>query len=92
VNFEEFHKQLAATPVSFRHRLQEYLWNPTERNACYINGYISALEDARLFKTADTASYWLAVVGKTERMPDLSEKLLAEMGNQQRMLPLLPVV
>lgn len=80
MNFEEFHKQLADAPLSFRRRLRDYLRHPTERNACYTTGYVAALEDARLFKT-DATSYWLAVIGRTECTPDLSEKLLAEMDN-----------
>jgi len=81
MNFNEFHKQLAAAPLSFRRKLREYLCNPTERNAYYIAGYIAALEDTHLFKTEDAAKYWLAVIGRTERMPDVSEKLIAEMDS-----------
>ena len=81
MDFEEFHKQLADAPISFRRKLQEYLRTPTERNACYITGYIAALEDMRLFKDGDTVRYWLAVIGRTECTPDLSKKLLAEMDN-----------
>ncbi len=81
MNANEFHKQLADAPLSFRRRLQDYLRYPTERNACYFTGYIAALEDAHLFKTEDAASYWLAVIGRTECTLDLREKLLAEMDN-----------
>ena len=81
MNFDEFHKQLADTPLSFRRKLRDYLRRPTERNACYIAGYVAALGDARLFKTEDAANYWLAVIGRTERMPDVGEKLIAEMDS-----------
>ena len=81
MDFEEFHKQLADAPISFRRKLRDYLRHPTERNACYTAGYVAALEDAHLFKTEDAASYWLAVIGRTECTLDLSEKLLAEMDN-----------
>ena len=83
MNFAEFHKQLAAAPLRFRRKLREYLRTPTERNACYIAGYIAALEDAHLFKTEGAARYWLAVIGRTECTPDLSKKLLAELEKAQ---------
>lgn len=50
MDLKEFHIQLAAAPVSFRHKLRDYLRHPTERNACYITGYVAALKDMRLFK------------------------------------------
>lgn len=81
MNFEEFHKQLADAPLSFRRRLRDYLRHPTERNACYITGYVAALEDARLFKTDDAARYWLAFIGRTEGNGALGCDLLAEMDN-----------
>lgn len=46
MDFEEFHKQLADAPISFRRKLRDYLRHPTERNACYITGHVAALEDA----------------------------------------------
>jgi hypothetical protein len=73
MDLDEFNKQLAAAPLSFRRRLRDYLRHPTERNACYIAGYVAALGDARLFKTEDAANYWLAVIGRTERMPDVGD-------------------
>ena len=79
MNFEEFHKQLAAAPLSFRRKLRDYLRHPTERNACYTTGYVAALEDARLFKTGDAASYWLALIGRTEGNGALGCDLIAEM-------------
>ena len=79
MNFEEFHKQLAAAPLSFRRKLRDYLRHPTERNACYITGYVAALEDAHLFKTEGAASYWLALVGRTEGNGALGWVLIAEM-------------
>lgn len=79
MNFEEFHKQLADAPLSFRRRLRDYLRHPTERNACYTTGYVAALEDARLFKTGDAASYWLALIGRTEGNGALGCDLIAEM-------------
>jgi len=81
MNFEEFHKQLADAPLSFRRRLRDYLRHPTERNACHITGYVAALEDARLFKTDDAARYWLALIGRTEGNGALGCDLLAEMDN-----------
>jgi len=81
MDLEEFHSQLADAPVSFHRKLRDYLRNPTERNTYYIAGYIAALEDARLFKTADAASYWLAVIGSAERDSATSNALLAEMDN-----------
>ena len=81
MNVNEFHKQLADSPMSFRRSLRDYLRHPTERNACYIAGYVAALGDARLFKTEDAANYWWAVIGRTERMPDVGEKLIAEMDS-----------
>ena len=79
MDFEEFHKQLAAAPLSFRSKLREYLWRPTERNACYITGYVAALFDAQLFKTNDAISYWLVLIGRTEGNGALASDLLAEM-------------
>lgn len=81
MNLEEFHKQLADAPSHFRHELRFYLRNPTEGNAYYLAGYVTALKDAHLFKTEDAASYWLAVIDRTERMPDVSDELLDEMDN-----------
>lgn len=81
MNFEEFHKQLADAPISFRRALRDYLRHPTERNACYIAGYVAALEDARLFKTDDAACYWLALIGCTEGNGALGRDLIAEMDN-----------
>ena len=51
MNLNEFHEQLAAAPAFFRRNLRNYLRHPTERNTCYITGYVAALEDTRLFKT-----------------------------------------
>jgi hypothetical protein len=79
VNFDEFHKQLAATPLSFRRKLRDYLRHPTERMACYITGYVAALEDARLFKTGDAASYWFILIGRVEGNGALGCDLIAEM-------------
>ncbi len=81
MNFEEFHKQLADAPLSFRRKLRDYLRHPTERNACHITGYVAALEDARLFKTDDAARYWLALIGRTEGIGGFGCDLLAEMDN-----------
>lgn len=81
MNVNEFHKQLADAPLSFRCRLRDYLRYPTERNACYITGYISALKDAHLFKTEDAASYWLALIGRTEGEYALCRSLIAKMDN-----------
>lgn len=81
MNLNAFRRQLAAAPMSFRRKLREYLRTPTERNACYIIGYIAALDDAHLFNE-DAASYWLAVIGRTECTPDLSKKLLAELETE----------
>ena len=79
MNVEEFHKQLADAPISLRRKLRDYLRHPTERNACYITGYVAALEDARLFKTGDAARYWLALIGRTEGNGALGWDLIAEM-------------
>lgn len=81
MNLNEFHRQLAAAPLRFRRKLREYLRTPTERNACYIAGYIAALEDAHLFKTEDAASYWLALIGRTEGEHALCRSLIAEINN-----------
>ena len=79
MDFEEFHKQLADAPISFRRKLRDYLRHPTERNACYTAGYVAALEDARLFKTDDAARYWLVLIGRTEGNGALGCDLIAEM-------------
>ena len=81
MNFDEFHKQLAATPLSFRRKLRDYLRHPTERNACFIMGYVAALEDTHRFKTADAAGYWLILIGCTEGNGALGCELIAEMDN-----------
>ena len=78
---EEFHEQLASAPLSFRHKLRNYLRHPTERNGCFITGYVVALEDMRLFKDGDAASYWLALIDRTEGNFTMSSSLLAEMDN-----------
>lgn len=89
MNFEGFHSQLADVSPCFRRRLREYLRYPTERNACFIAGYVAALEDAHLFKTDGAASYWHAVIDLTEYNYELNRDLLAEMDNppEQTILP-----
>ena len=82
MNFTEFHSQLADAPACFRSELRLYLRCPTERKASYIAGYVAALNAAHLFKTEDAASYWLALIGRVERNPDLNGDLLAEMDNR----------
>lgn len=82
MDLEVFHSQLADAPTCFRSELRLYLRHPTEHRARYMTGYISALNAARLFKTEDAAWYWLAVVGRVERNPDLNGDLLAEMDNR----------
>lgn len=77
----EFHKQLAEAPLSFRLRLRNYLRHPTERNACFIAGYVAALKDAHLFKTGNAASYWTALISRTEGNDALGRELIAEMDN-----------
>ena len=81
MDLEEFHRQLAAAPLSFRRKLRDYLRHPTERNACYITGMSRRWRTRACSKTAGAAKYWLAVIGRTERMPDVGEKLIAEMDN-----------
>ena len=81
MDLEEFHKQLAAAPLSFRRKLRDYLRHPTERNAYHTAGYVAALEDARLFKTVDAFSYWLALIGRTEGEYALCRSLVAEINN-----------
>ena len=81
MNLEEFHSQLSDAPPGFWRKLRDYLRNPTERNACYITGYVAALEDANLFKTEDDANYWLEVIDLTGRNYGLGRRLLAEMYN-----------
>ena len=81
MNLNEFHKQLADAPLSFRRKLRDYLRHPTERNACYITGYVAALEDARLFKTGDAASYWVTLIERTEGSGALGCDLIDEMDN-----------
>ena len=80
MNLNEFHEQLAAAPAFFRRNLRNYLRHPTERNACYITGYVAALEDARLLKPA-TADYWLAVIDRAKGNYALSNKLIVEMDS-----------
>lgn len=41
--------------------LKNFVRSPTERNACYITGYIGALADRDLLHDA---SYWLAITGR----------------------------
>ena len=81
MNLNEFHEQLAAAPLSFRSKLRDYLRHPTERNACYITGYVVALKDMCLFKTEDATSYWLTLIGRAERNFAMSGSLLAAMDN-----------
>lgn len=81
MDFEEFHKQLAYAPLIFHRKLRDYLRHPTDRNACYINGYVAALEDARLFKTEDAARYWLVLIGRTRGDGALGCDLIEEMDN-----------
>lgn len=81
MNFEEFHKHLAAAPLCFRDKLRCYLRNPTERSACYIAGYVAALGDAQLFKTEDAARYWPILISRTEGNGALGCDLIAEMDN-----------
>ena len=81
MNFDEFHKQLADAPISFRRKLRDYLRHPTERMACYITGYVAALEDARLFKTDNAASYWFILIGRVEGNGALGCDLIAEMDS-----------
>ena len=81
MNLAEFKKYLADAPLSFHCKLRDYLRHPTERNACYITGYVVALKDARLFKTEDATSYWLTLIGRAERNFAMSGSLLAAMDN-----------
>lgn len=81
MDLKEFHIQLAAAPVSFRHKLRDYLRHPTERNACYITGYVSALKDMRLFKTEDATSYWLALIDRAKDNTALGYSLITNMDN-----------
>ena len=81
MNLNEFHEQLAAAPAFFRRNLRDYLRHPTERNACYITGYVVALKDMCLFKTEDAASYWLALISRTWGEGALGCDLIAEMDN-----------
>ena len=81
MNLDEFHKQLATAPMGFHRKLRDYLRSPTERNACYITGYVAALEDMRLFKTEDATSYWLALIGRAKDNTALGYSLIAEMDS-----------
>ena len=81
MNLEEFHKQLTDAPLSFHRKLREYLRHPTERNACYIAGYVVALKDMCLFKTEDATSYWLVLISRVEGNGALGCDLIAEMDN-----------
>ena len=81
MNLEEFHEQLAAAPLSFRHALRNYLRHPTERNACFITGYAVALKDMCLFKTGDAANYWVVLIERTEGSGALCRDLIDEMDN-----------
>ena len=81
MDLNEFHKQLADAPLSFRVELRNYFLHPTERKACFVEGYISALEAVHLFKTADAVSYWLAVIDRAKGDYALSRKLIVEMDN-----------
>lgn len=81
MNLNEFHKQLADAPPSFRRRLRDYLRRPTERNACYLTGYVAALGDAHLFKTGNAASYWVALISRTEGNDALGRELINAMDN-----------
>jgi len=81
MNLEEFHIQLADVPPCFRVELLNYFLHPTERKACFVEGYIAALEAVRLFKTEDAADYWLAVIERAKGDYALCRKLIVEMDN-----------
>jgi hypothetical protein len=81
MNLKEFHIQLADVPPCFRVELRNYFLHPTERKACFVEGYIAALEAVHLFKTEDAANYWLAVIERAEGDYALCRKLIVEMDN-----------
>jgi hypothetical protein len=81
MDLNEFHKQFADAPLCFQVELRNYLLYPIERKACFIEGYISALEAVHLFKTADAVSYWLAVIDSAKGNYALANKLIVEMDN-----------
>lgn len=81
MNLTEFHQKLSDAPLCFRRELRNYLRHPTDRNACYITGYVAALEESRLFKTDDAAGYWVAVIGRAEENAAMCRELLAELAN-----------
>lgn len=81
MNLAEFHRQFADAPLCFRRKLRDYLRYPTERNACYITGYASALNDAHLFKTDDAITYWVAVIDRAEANATMCRELIAEIDN-----------
>jgi hypothetical protein len=84
MDFEGFRSQIADAPQCFLRKLREYLQSPTERNACFVAGYVAALKDAHLFE-ADVASYWQAVIDLTEDNDELNRDLLVEMDNPPRL-------
>jgi hypothetical protein len=80
LDLDEFRERFVDAPETFRRKLRDYLLHPSERNACFVAGYVAALEDAHLFKTAD-ASYWLTLIDRAENDDDLGYELIVEMDN-----------
>jgi hypothetical protein len=56
---------VARAPHILRMAAKAYCAHPTERNACYLTGYIGALRDTRTMTNEDY-SYWLAFIGHYE--------------------------
>lgn len=46
---------------------------PTERNSCYLTGYVGALE-AHGHLSHDDASYWRAFIGRYEGHPEWTDQ------------------
>lgn len=57
-----------------RKALRDFARKPTERNSCYVIGYIAALSDRGLL---DDPGYWLAFISRTAEGNDQQRAILA---------------
>ena len=77
MNQELFDAAWAEAPLHLKRALKDFAKYPTERNSCFICGYLSAIDNSGVL-SSETYTYLLALTGRMYGSKDLQTLVLTQ--------------
>ena len=75
MNQELFDLAWAEAPLHLKRALKDFAKYPTERNSCFISGYLSAMDNSGVL-SSETYLYLLALTGQIGESKELQTLVL----------------